>query len=119
MDAKMHVCNEKIHFYCKIHNLVLNGVTILASFLCMLLLLCVMRVLWIRLTNELFPTRNRNRDFYSAHKSEVAGTSLFTGACSKQNRSGSDSYIESGRQTVRRLWWMVSGVETGREAGRR
>jgi len=25
MDAKMHVCNEKIHFYCKIHNLVLNG----------------------------------------------------------------------------------------------
>src|SRR6218665_1187451 len=27
---------------------------------------------------------------------------------------------ESGRQTVRRLWWMVFGVETGREArGRR
>src|SRR6218665_311938 len=27
---------------------------------------------------------------------------------------------ESGRQTVRRLWWMVLGVETGREArGRR
>jgi len=25
-------------------------------------------------------------DFYSAHKSEVAGTSLFTGACPKQNR---------------------------------
>src|SRR6218665_2941212 len=25
MDAKMHVCNEKIQFYCKIHNLVLNG----------------------------------------------------------------------------------------------
>src|SRR6218665_1501749 len=23
---------------------------------------------------------------------------------------------ESGRQTVRRLWWMVFGVETGREA---
>jgi len=22
---------------------------------------------------------------------------------------------ESGRQTVRRLWWMVLGVETGRE----
>jgi len=27
MDAKMHVCNEKIHFYCKIHNLVLNGLS--------------------------------------------------------------------------------------------
>ena|SRR6218665_1082606 len=27
---------------------------------------------------------------------------------------------ESGRQTVRRLWWMVFGVETGREVrGRR
>src|SRR6218665_2724748 len=26
---------------------------------------------------------------------------------------------ESGRQTVRRLWWVVFGVETGREAGRR
>src|SRR6218665_507511 len=26
---------------------------------------------------------------------------------------------ESGRQTVRRLWWMVFGVETGRYVGRR
>jgi len=26
---------------------------------------------------------------------------------------------ESGRQTVRRLWWMVLGVETGREVWRR
>ena len=26
---------------------------------------------------------------------------------------------KSGRQTVRRLWWMVFGVETGREVGRR
>ena len=26
---------------------------------------------------------------------------------------------ESGRQTVRRLWWMVLGVKTGREVGRR
>ena len=26
---------------------------------------------------------------------------------------------ESGRQTVRRLWWMVFGFETGREVGRR
>ena len=24
-------------------------------------------------------------------------------------------FRESGRQTVRRLWWMVFGVETGRE----
>ena len=29
---------------------------------------------------------NRNRKFDSAHKSEVVGTSLFTGAYSKQNR---------------------------------
>ena len=26
---------------------------------------------------------------------------------------------ELGRQTVRRLWWMVFGVETGREVGGR
>ena len=26
---------------------------------------------------------------------------------------------ESGRQTVRRLWWMVFGVKTGSEVGRR
>src|SRR6218665_527335 len=30
--------------------------------------------------------RNRTQDFYSAHKSEVARTSLFTGAYSKQNQ---------------------------------
>ena len=30
--------------------------------------------------------RNRTRDFYSAHESEVAETSLFTGAYLKQNR---------------------------------
>ena len=29
------------------------------------------------------------------------------------------SSIESGMQTVRRLWWMVFGVDTGREVGGR
>jgi len=27
-----------------------------------------------------------NSRFYSAHKNEIAGASLFTGTCSKQNR---------------------------------
>jgi len=35
----MHVCNEKINFYCKIHNLVLNGLSLhlletVPNFLC-------------------------------------------------------------------------------------
>src|SRR6218665_868184 len=29
--------------------------------------------------------------------------------------SGQDPESQAGRQTVRRLWWMVFGVETGRE----
>src|SRR6218665_2561393 len=34
--------------------------------------------------------------------------------------SGSDPESQAGRQTVSLLWWMVFGVETGREArGRR
>src|SRR6218665_538035 len=40
----------------------------------------------------------------------------------KTKSIGSGQYPESqaGRQTVRRLWWMVLGVETGREVcGRR
>src|SRR6218665_3903920 len=37
----------------------------------------------------------------------------------KIDRQGS-RFRESGRQLVRRLWWMVLGVETGREVwGRR
>src|SRR6218665_2502722 len=47
---------------------------------------------------------------YSAHTSEIAGT---TGAYPKSIGNGSDS------ESVRRLWWMVFGVETGREIGRR
>ena len=38
----------------------------------------------------------------------------------KAKSIGSGQDPESGRQTVRRLWWMVLGVETGREVwGRR
>src|SRR6218665_1791985 len=50
------------------------------------------------------------------YKSEVAGTSLFTGAYNqtKIDRQRSRSR-EPGRQTVSRLWWMVFGVETGRK----
>jgi len=32
--------------------------------------------------------------------------------------SGSDPESQAGTQTVKRLWWMVFGVEMGREVGR-
>ena len=54
-----------------------------------------------------------------AHKSEVAGTSLFAGVIQNKIDKQSVRSRESCRQTVRRLWWMVFGVETGREVGRR
>src|SRR6218665_2321598 len=37
----------------------------------------------------------------------------YSQALNQNDRQGSRSR-ESGRQTVRRLWWMVFGVETGR-----
>ena len=61
-------------------------------------------------------------DFYSAHKSEVAGTSLFTGSYPKENRQAAGQIQrvrQPGRQADRRLWWMMFRVETGREVGRR
>src|SRR6218665_2699056 len=56
---------------------------------------------------------SRFRDFYSVHKSEVEGTSLFTGACSVENRhkksptdSGKYKYIvySAWAETWRRIW---------------
>src|SRR6218665_4000224 len=56
---------------------------------------------------------SRFRDFYSVHKSEVEGTSLFTGACSVENRhkksptdSGKYQYIvySAWAETWRRIW---------------
>src|SRR6218665_1580213 len=55
------------------------------------------------------PIRNRNRKLEISTAPTVAGTSLFAGAYPKQNRVRSR---ESGRQAIKRLWWMVFGVET-------
>ena len=63
--------------------------------------------------------RNRNRKLLisraptKAKSQEPAYSQALTQNKIDRQRSRSK---ESGRQTVRRLWWMVFGVETGREA---
>jgi len=53
---------------------------------------------------------NVNSRFLQRQKSEVAGTSLFTGAYPKSIGNGSDPESPAaGRQRIRRLWWMVFG----------
>src|SRR6218665_1275922 len=61
-----------------------------------------------------FRNRNRKLDIYTAPTK--ARNQLIHRRLSKTKSIGSGSDPE--RQTVRRLWWMVFGVETGREVCR-
>src|SRR6218665_2369892 len=64
-----------------------------------------------------FHSRNRNRKLLISRAPTKAKSQepAYSQALNqnKIDRQGSRSR-ESGRQTVRRLWWMVFGVETGR-----
>ena len=53
--------------------------------------------------------------------SQAPVTNKIDRQCVKSREIGSVSNPENqaGRQSVRRLWWMALGVETGREVGRR
>jgi len=62
-----------------------------------------------------------NSRFLQCPQKRSHGNQLIHRHLSKEKSigSGSDPESQAGRHTVRRLWWMVFGVETGREVGRR
>ena len=57
-----------------------------------------------------------NSRFLQRPQKRIAGTRLFTGACLKQNREAAGQ-IQRVRQADSQtaIWWMVFGVETGKE----
>src|SRR6218665_712399 len=69
-------------------------------------------VIVIVIVNSIFLQRPQNRG---------RGNQLIHRRLSKTKSigSGSDPESQAGRQSVRRLWWMVFGVETWREVGGR
>ena len=61
-----------------------------------------------------------NSRFLQHPQKRSRGTSLFTGAYPKLTCKLDSQQVrskESGRQTIRQLWWMVFGVETGGRQG--
>ena len=57
--------------------------------------------------------------FLQRSQKQSRGNQLIHSRLSWTKSIGSGSNPESGRQTVRRLWWMVFGAETWREVGGR
>ena len=58
------------------------------------------------------PTKAKSRESSYSH-------ALVQNKIDRQRVRSIESGRQAGRQTVRRLWWMVFGVETGREGGGR
>ena len=63
-----------------------------------------------------YRNRNRELEISTAPQKRSRGNQLILRRLSKTKSIGSESDPENqaGRQTIRRLWWMISGVETGR-----